>query len=242
MKVVFCFVLFHLTSFQTEVEDWQLALRSDDFQTRETAEKKLTEWALAEQPRERADSLVQLFLQSEDPEEMRRLIQVLFNVHFEHIRDEIPQTGRGFIGISMVPLAPLRFPGRGLAPGQLPDRIDVHEGVLVDAVIPGTPAEKAGLRQNDMITHIDDESLKGEDPRTLLMKIVSDQVPGTQLKLTIKRGEELMDKEVKLMNAEAVPERRVNALVRVDEEKERELLKKDYLRWLLNKRETRSIR
>jgi membrane-associated protease RseP (regulator of RpoE activity) len=92
-------------------------------------------------------------------------------------------------------------------------------------VIEGTPAEKAGLLAEDLITEIDGEDLAGEDPTARLKEIVGGRPPGT--KLTV----------ITLMNAQAVPQIRPNGgQPRVDAEKADQLLRNDYLRWLTEQR------
>ena len=69
-------------------------------------------------------------------------------------------------------------------------KLSNRDGVLVARVLPETPAEKAGLRVNDVIIAID----KTPTPKTkLLRQIVADTKPGTQVKLRVIRDGKTID-------------------------------------------------
>lgn len=59
--------------------------------------------------------------------------------------------------------------------------------LTIIAPIAGTPADRAGLKPNDIILKINDESTKGMDLNTAVSKIRG--TPGTKVKLTIMRDE-----------------------------------------------------
>ncbi len=67
------------------------------------------------------------------------------------------------------------------------------EDPRISEVYPGTPAEKAGLKQGDLVLKFD-----GQDITTFkqLSSLVGDKAPGDKVKLQIKRGEETLDIEV----------------------------------------------
>lgn len=222
-------------------------LAAEQYDERQAAEEKLTEWVREKNTEKRADEIFEYFLKSDDPEEFRRLTSILLDVHFALKRDEIPQRGSGFIGISMRPPVRQRFGPQGFGQGQLeprlfggPEQLEFAErekGVFVDAVIAGTPAEKAGLLAGDFITEIDGESIAGPDPTVRLKEVVGGRPPGTKLVLTLERGEKMLKRTITLMNAQAVPSNRnFGEQPRVDEEKVEQLLKDDYLRWLTEQR------
>lgn len=207
-------------------------LLSESFAERQEAEKKLIDWAREKDSEKRAEELFRRYLVSEDPEEFRRLTDVLLAVHFEKKKEIIPQTGPGFIGISMDP-AQIRqgfFLEQG---GNIAPLPDFTKGVFIREVIPGTPAEKAGLQVGDIIVSIDEESIAGGVPTEKLKQIVGGKPPGSKILLGVARGEESLKIEVTLMNGNAVPALRENmGEARVDFEKADELLRQDYLRWL----------
>ncbi|MCX6829764.1 MAG: PDZ domain-containing protein [candidate division Zixibacteria bacterium] len=63
-------------------------------------------------------------------------------------------------------------------------RLDVDHGVIVNQVIPDSPADKAGLQQGDIILSIDGAKLTGSDQ---LAELVSGHKPGDQIKVEILR-------------------------------------------------------
>jgi hypothetical protein len=66
-------------------------------------------------------------------------------------------------------------PWLGLQPEDLPDELRAQldlaegEGLLVTQVMPGSPAEKAGLKKNDILTKIDGKAVKGEESLAAFM-------------------------------------------------------------------------
>ncbi len=65
------------------------------------------------------------------------------------------KVNRAMIGIGLEPLTPALAKGFGLDPKT--------KGVLVTRVIPGSPGDKAGLQQGDVITGFDGTSVKSRD-------------------------------------------------------------------------------
>ena len=63
--------------------------------------------------------------------------------------------------------------------------LDKTRGVLIGAVIPGEPAEKAGIQAGDVVLAIDGKAVENSSE---LLRIVADQKPGTTVKLTIWRA------------------------------------------------------
>jgi hypothetical protein len=63
----------------------------------------------------------------------------------------------------------------------------VKEGACITAIEGGTPAEKAGLKEGDVIIAMDGEAIKsGED----LAEAIGDHKPGDEVKFTFYRGKE----------------------------------------------------
>ncbi len=81
----------------------------------------------------------------------------------------------------------------GIQPGQVESQLTRRniQGVLVSQVIPGMPAEEAGLRAGDVITHIGNRGLETRDAvfRELAGYAANDQVP---ISITRPRGSELI--------------------------------------------------
>ena len=65
--------------------------------------------------------------------------------------------------------------------------LDVDHGVIVNQVIPDSPADKAGLKQGDIILSIDGAKLTGSDQ---LAELVTGHKPGDQVKVEILRNGE----------------------------------------------------
>jgi C-terminal processing protease CtpA/Prc len=81
-------------------------------------------------------------------------------------------------------------PWLGVQPEELPDELRAQldlpegEGLLVTDVLAGSPAEKAGLKKNDILTRIDGKAVKGEDS---LAKFMSSAKAGQEATLTVLR-------------------------------------------------------
>jgi S1-C subfamily serine protease len=71
----------------------------------------------------------------------------------------------------------------------------VPYGVAVTGVATGSPAAKAGLRQQDLITDVDGHALKEE---STLAQIIHQHEPGDQLSLSVVRGQRELTIEVTL--------------------------------------------
>ncbi len=112
------------------------------------------------------------------------------------IADEIVSTGHvthSFLGVQYQPLNP------GIA-AQL--GINQTQGALVGNVVSGSPAEKAGIQADDVITAIDNQPLKEESD---LAKFLSSHKPGDTVTLTILRGNQTANVKVTLGTMPTTP-------------------------------------
>ena len=75
-----------------------------------------------------------------------------------------------------------RFEGVGMTVQEHP------RGLLVSTVFDGSPAKKAGIHKDDVITHVDGESIAGEPTDVSTAKIKGK--PGTTVRLTVLPGGE----------------------------------------------------
>ena len=95
------------------------------------------------------------------------------------VADELIRNGkivRGFIGIQYTLLSPRQAAQLGLPAGTA--------GIIVSQVVPGSPAQQAGLRPNDIITKVNDQLIDVAHPlQTLLVRFR----PGDKVKLTLVR-------------------------------------------------------
>jgi serine protease Do len=101
---------------------------------------------------------------------------------------------RPWIGIYYTSLTPViqNQLGLHLGYGALVER---PTGIEQDAVFVGSPADDAGLREGDIITHIDTIKVDGDNP---LDEILTQYRPKEAVRLRVLRGEELIDLTVKL--------------------------------------------
>ncbi len=72
---------------------------------------------------------------------------------------------------------------------------DAEGGVLVEKVVPGSPAEKAGIKDNDLVTHLNGTAVAD---RETLSDSIKKHRPGEKVRVTLKRDDESKDVEVTL--------------------------------------------
>ena len=77
-------------------------------------------------------------------------------------------------------------------------KLPVKQGASLVEVSPGSPAEKAGLRAEDIITHVEGQEITGAGD---LRRILRDRKPGDRVKLTVRRGGETLNMTVQLVEA-----------------------------------------
>ena len=96
------------------------------------------------------------------------------------VMDQILEHGkviRGWLGVVIQDITP------GIA-----EAVGVKEGVIVAQVVPGSPADKAGLKVGDIIVEYNGEKVR--DARDLQFKVMKTK-PGTKVKLkVIRQGKE----------------------------------------------------
>src|SRR5206468_620842 len=68
---------------------------------------------------------------------------------------------RGYLGIQYTPLATRQAAQLGLATGTV--------GIVVSQVVPGSPAEQAGIQANDIITKVNDQVIDADHPLSSLL-------------------------------------------------------------------------
>jgi C-terminal processing protease CtpA/Prc len=98
-----------------------------------------------------------------------------------------------FLGVQTAPLTPEAKSRVGVGVG-------VDEGVVVTEVLPDTPAARAGLRVDDVITTMDDKAMT--DPERLREAIGNAGV-GKEVHLKVARGKETKELTAKLEQAPA---------------------------------------
>ena len=63
--------------------------------------------------------------------------------------------------------------------------LDVHNGIIVGGVAPGSPAATAGLQPRDVITAVDGQQLSDDSS---LAQLLSSHQPGDTVTLTVLRN------------------------------------------------------
>lgn len=87
------------------------------------------------------------------------------------------------------PASPHGSSARRVSFGTIPDFGDQEDGVLISGVLPGSPAEQAGLQAGDRLVAFDGEGMTTLEDYTILLK---SRKPGDQVRVTyIRDGEEI---------------------------------------------------
>jgi S1-C subfamily serine protease len=96
---------------------------------------------------------------------------------------------RPWMGIYFTSLTPVVQAQRDLLVGY-GALIEPPANSVVEAVFPGSPAEEAGLREGDIITHVDGSKIDGDNP---LDEILTQYRPQEAVTLRVLRGQDLLD-------------------------------------------------
>jgi serine protease Do len=96
---------------------------------------------------------------------------------------------RPWLGIWYTALTPVEQDQRGLMLGY-GALIEPPEGLSGSAVFQGSPADEAGLRVGDIVTHVDGTKVDGDNP---LDGILTQYRPGETVSLRVLRGDEVLD-------------------------------------------------
>src|SRR5258708_867482 len=72
--------------------------------------------------------------------------------------------------------------------------IDVNQGVLVNGVEHGSPAEKAGVKTQDILVEMNGKPINVRFPEELapMRKMIADFPDGSDVSLTVRRGKEVV--------------------------------------------------
>ena len=165
-------------------------LSSEDFQTRETAQGKLLDWARKSKV-DTTDGFFRLSRTAPEPEPRERCLAILR----ELVIDEYLKEGEGYIGIRMQPEL-----------GQVPGDPKPRALIRVTEVMPDSAAEKAGLRLNDLIAGLNEQVWRDESATLAFTDKVRQFKPNTRVALKVLREGALMDVEVVLGRRPLIPD------------------------------------
>lgn len=193
-------------------------IASDDFAEREESQAKLMQWS-QKNSKVATSELLKLSESDEDPEVRKRCELILRALgEADYLSD-----GQGYIGILMQEVM-LEAGGEN----------DVPMGIRVLDVMPGSPAEKAGLQVGDMIVALDGDSWKGIGAVTEFGEKIAAKKPLVEVKLSIRRGvAEPIDVVVKLGKRPIADLRAAGGDLREFEEQAKE---RHFKKWLLEQR------
>lgn len=158
-------------------------LSSDDFATRQKATVDLDN-ATKKAPKQHLQTMLEAYVSTEEPETKLRLHGLLFNLY---LQTSFPDE-RGFLGvvheIVMVPINGEQRPA-----------------ILVGSVMPNTPAAKAGMLTNDIITKLNDidfTKMTLEKARDVFSSSIKKVGAYKSIKITFLRAGKLHELEVTL--------------------------------------------
>jgi S1-C subfamily serine protease len=106
----------------------------------------------------------------------------------QNIAEQLVQKGKvdhAYLGIQMVDITPEVKQQINSNP-KAPIKLTVDQGVILMDIVPNSPAEKAGLKQGDVITKVNNQPVKDS---TEVRRAVSKSQIGSNLTVEIKRGD-----------------------------------------------------
>ena len=106
----------------------------------------------------------------------------------QNIAEQLIQKGKvdhAYLGIQMVDITPEVKQQVNSNP-KAPIKLTVDQGVILMDIVPNSPAEKAGLKQGDVITKVNNQPVKDS---TEVRRAVSKSRIGSNLTLEIQRGD-----------------------------------------------------
>lgn len=158
------------------------ALSDGQFRVREDAQSKLLAWARID-PGPSMDELLKEFQSSEDPEVRERCLEILRVLVAEQFMGE----GQGFLGVIRIGMSV-----------DLPGESTPCHGVLVTGVRLGTPANRAGIRLNDVIVSVNGTRWSEATASDEFGDQIAALKPGSSVKIGIFREGKLIELEVVL--------------------------------------------
>ncbi len=152
-------------------------LESEDFRTREQAQARILEWA-RETPDAAIETLYKHTVHADEPEVRERCLAVLR----ELVGDQYSRHGEGFIGVRMDDEM-----------AEVPGDAERRAVIRVTFVMPKSPAEKAGLKVNDLIVAVEDRIWRNIPVIVPFSDEIKKHKPGTSIQLTVLRDGQLIE-------------------------------------------------
>ena len=170
-----CFLFGPVRGDEQSLADLAPGLSSENFKDRQAAMERIQAYAI-ENPEKSLKELRPLIKTTRDPEGRNRLLKVAKDLKIKKTR-----TLFGFTFF-------LR-------------RNVIHEGkpitgVLLQVVMPGTAAQRDGLKPRDMILTLNGKPFPNDLPEIEVRKIFAEQIPGKKVALVIQRSGKTINLQV----------------------------------------------
>ena len=194
-------------------------LGSPEFQTRESAQSDLLEWA-----RQRPEpAMAELFKQSQDatdPEVRERCLEILRGL----VGDAYLKEGEGYIGIAL---------GLNDEILTVPGDPAPRNAIRVIEVRANTPGQLAGIQLNDLIVALEGKTWREGGASALFRERVKAMKPDADASVTILRDGKLVDLKVKLGRRPLMADMLFNGFNFDQDAAERTAKEAYFNRWLL---------
>jgi S1-C subfamily serine protease len=156
-------------------------LSSEKFAERESAEEALFRWS-GQQPQSAVQELLRQAFHAEDPElRVRCMAALKRRVLAEEYK------GQGFLGINMMEMV-VKIPGEQ----------ELRRAIRISAIQPGTAAEHAGLKANQLIVALGGRVWLEDGMQSDFARVILDTSPGSEVTLTLLEGEKLIKKKIRV--------------------------------------------
>ncbi len=148
-------------------------LASEDFAKREASQSGLLEWAKGRD--DAGLAILRMSQTSDDPEVQKRSSEILRKLS----DDDYLSEGMGYLGITM---QEEKLQGEAKGGGQ-------QFGIRILGLMRGSPAEKAGIKQGDLIIALNGKTWNEIGAVTVFGDVISRTKPLVEVILTVRRGE-----------------------------------------------------
>jgi len=175
--IIFWLILGSLLLWGEMPEEVLAELDHADFKTREQASQRLKEWAVEDSDRAMVD-LPRVLSRDLAPEQTERIREVLWEIFVSN--------GEGYLGIRFMLKPKVKFRG------------EVQTGVEILSVEPMSPADRSGIKVDDVILEINGEPFTHQTTKEDVVTRVRLLKPGEKVPFMIKRGRKSLKIKVRL--------------------------------------------